>query len=118
MEMGELLWAGPALPELGAACTDHGMRHIYLPIVDQDIPDRKWESHWGQYGPEFHDLLRNGRNIVFHCRGGQGRAGLAATRMLIEIGETPSQAMAFVRRARPGAIETRGQEDYLLRLGT
>ena len=116
MEIGELQWAGPVLDQLGAACADHGLRHFYLPIVDQDIPDRNWEDRWRLHGPEFHELLRTGGNIVFHCRGGQGRAGLAAARLLIETGEPPAGAMARVRQARPGAIETAGQEDYLLRL--
>lgn len=117
MEMGELDWAGPALPELSAVCAHHGMRHLYMPIVDQDIPDIHWEQRWLTHGPELHDLLRGGSNIVFHCRGGRGRAGLAATRVLIETGEDPVSAMARVRMARPGAIETLGQEAYLLGLG-
>lgn len=117
MEMGELDWAGPALPELGAAVAAHGMRHFYLPIVDCDIPDMTWERRWQSDGPELHALLQTGHNIVFHCRGGRGRAGLAVTRMLIELGEDPAKAMARVRTARPGAIETSAQEDYLLRLG-
>jgi len=117
MEMGELDWAGSALPELGAACAALGMQHIYMPIVDCDIPDLHWERRWVSHGPGLHTLLQSGRNIVFHCRGGRGRAGLAVTRMLIEIGEDPTLAMARVRAARPGAIETTAQEDYLLRLG-
>lgn len=117
MEMGELDWAGPALPELGAACATLDMQHIYLPIADCDIPDMQWERRWESHGPELHTLIESGHNIVFHCRGGRGRAGLAVTRMLIEIGEDPALAMARVRTARPGAIETTAQEDYLLRLG-
>lgn len=117
MEMGELDWAGPALPELGAACAALGMRHIYLPIVDCDIPDQHWERRWESHGPELHARIEAGQNIVFHCRGGRGRAGLAVSRMLIEIGEDPALAMARVRAARPGAIETLAQEEYLLRLG-
>ncbi len=116
MEMGELDWAGPALPDLQAACAAQGMQHIYLPIVDCDIPDAQWERRWESHGPVLHTLLQSGQNIVFHCRGGRGRAGLAVTRMLIELGEKPALAMARVRAVRPGAIETRAQEDYLLRL--
>ncbi len=117
MEMAELDWAGPPLPELGAACAVLGMRHIYLPIVDCDIPDLHWERRWESHGPELHALLQSGQNIIFHCRGGRGRAGLAVTRMLIETGEDAAQAMTRVRTACPGAIETAAQEEYLLRLG-
>lgn len=117
MEMGELDWAGPPLAELGAACAHLGIQHIYLPIVDCDIPDAHWEQGWRSHGPGLHAHLRSGRNIVFHCRGGRGRAGLAVTRMLIESGEKPELAMTRVRAARPGAIETAAQENYLLQLG-
>lgn len=116
MEWGELEWAGPTLAELAAACAALGLRHIYLPIVDCDIPDLHWERRWQSHGPELHALLQAGENIVFHCRGGRGRAGLAVARMLIEIGEDPATAMARVRTARSGAIETTAQEDYLLAL--
>jgi protein-tyrosine phosphatase len=117
MEMGELDWAGPSLAELGTACAELGLRHLYLPIVDCGVPDQHWELRWQSHGPALHALLHAGENIVFHCRGGRGRAGLAVTRMLIEIGEDPAAAIARVRGARSGAIETEGQEEYLLRLG-
>lgn len=116
MEMGELDWAGPTLPELREACAAQGMQHIYLPIVDCEIPDPHWERRWASHGPELHTLLQSGHNIVFHCRGGRGRAGLAVTRMLIETGEAPALAIARVRAERSGAIETKAQEDYLLQL--
>lgn len=117
MEVGELDWAGPSLAELAAGCAQHGMRHLYLPIEDCGVPDHHWEACWQSQGPALHALLYGGENIIFHCRGGRGRAGLAATRMLIENGEEPAAAMARVRSARSGAIETREQEEYLLRLG-
>ncbi len=116
MEMGELDWAGPRLAELQAACGALGLQHLYLPIEDGGIPDPQWEAGWQRHGPGLHGLLRAGHNIIFHCRGGRGRAGLAATRMLIETGEDPAPAMSRVRDARSGAIETRDQEAYLLRL--
>lgn len=116
METGELDWAGPRLDELRAACGALGLQHLYLPIEDGGIPDLHWEAGWQRHGPGLHALLRAGHTIIFHCRGGRGRAGLGATRMLIEIGEDPAQAMARVRDARSGAIETRGQETYLLGL--
>lgn len=116
MERGELEWAGPTLAELAGACAEFGMRHVYMPIVDSDIPDMDWERRWLSHGPELHAHLRAGENIVFHCRGGRGRAGLAVARMLIESGEDPAKAMARVRTARSGAIETEAQEAYLLAL--
>jgi ADP-ribosyl-[dinitrogen reductase] hydrolase len=54
--------------------------------------------------------------LVIHCKGGLGRTGVVAARLLIELGETPNAALARVRAARPGAVETPEQEDYVLNL--
>ena len=59
-------------------------------------------------------MLREGRNILVHCRGGLGRAGTIAARLLIEIGIDPKIAISEVRAVRPGAIETVEQEKYVL----
>ena len=38
---------------------------------------------------------------------------MICARLLVESGIDPSAAMARVRAARPGAIETRAQEDWV-----
>ncbi len=48
--------------------------------------------------------------------GGFGRTGLLAARILVEFGESPERAIRAVRTVRPGAIETRGQEEYIMSL--
>jgi ADP-ribosyl-[dinitrogen reductase] hydrolase len=40
--------------------------------------------------------------------------GSVAARLLIELGESPTVALKPVRAARPGAVETREQEAYVL----
>ncbi len=47
---------------------------------------------------------------------GLGRAGTVAARLLIGAGKLPEDAIGSVRRARPGAIESKSQEDYLCSL--
>jgi protein-tyrosine phosphatase len=66
-------------------------------------------------GEELRRILREGGRIVLHCRGGLGRTGLVAARLLIEFGMAPQEAIRRVRAARPGAIQTREQEDYVRR---
>jgi ADP-ribosyl-[dinitrogen reductase] hydrolase len=63
-------------------------------------------------------ILRRGSDVLVHCRGGLGRAGTVAARLLIELGLEPVTAMARVREVRPGAIENDDQEMYVLGLGT
>ena len=53
---------------------------------------------------------------MVHCRGGLGRAGTIAARLLVECGWPAAKAIAAVREVRPGAIETRAQEKYVLGL--
>jgi protein-tyrosine phosphatase len=48
-----------------------------------------------------------------HCRGGSGRAGMIAARLLAETGVDLNEAMARVRAVRPGGIETPAQEDWV-----
>ena len=53
--------------------------------------------------------LRSGGDVLVHCKGGLGRAGMIAARLLVELGMAPEQAIREVRRARKGAIETPSQ---------
>ncbi len=102
---------------LGAQVSRRGMVWFHLPIVDMSIPDDGFERHWGAAGGELRTLLRGGRDVLVHCRGGLGRAGMIGARLLIELGIAPAAAVRQVRAARPGAIETSEQETYVLGIG-
>ncbi len=92
-----------------------GIEHVLLPIVDGGVPSGTWERAWMKEGPRLRARIALGGRILIHCRGGLGRTGLVAARLLVEFGEEPAQAMRRVRQARPDAIETRRQEEYVLR---
>lgn len=113
MEHGELEWAAAPMAVLGERVAAHGMRSLYLPIADGCAPDAHWEAAWDQHAEGLLDSLRDQRTLVLHCRGGRGRAGLVAARLLMAFGENADAAIARVRAARPGAIETSAQENYL-----
>jgi len=91
-----------------------GMEHVHLPIPDAGIPDAAWERAWIEVRPRVMDVLAAGGRIVTHCRGGLGRTGLLAARLLVEFGMAPKLAVDAVRRARPGTIETGEQLAYVL----
>jgi ADP-ribosyl-[dinitrogen reductase] hydrolase len=57
--------------------------------------------------------LVNGGRVLVHCKGGLGRAGTIAARLLVELGEKPENAIAQVRLVRIMAIETGVQEDHV-----
>lgn len=93
-----------------------GMVWHHLPIRDVSVPDTVFERKWSEIASELHQIVEQGLNILVHCRGGLGRAGLVAARLLVEHGVIPEVAIARVRSARPGAIETPEQENYVLNL--
>ncbi|MDZ7653150.1 MAG: phosphatase [Burkholderiaceae bacterium] len=113
MEQHELARHG--VPDLGARAR-RSMTWCWLPIVDRQAPDAAFEAAWPQAIEEVQRRLDAGDNVVLHCLGGLGRSGMIAARILVERGLAPAAAMAVVRAARPGAIETAQQEAYVLGL--
>lgn len=101
---------------LGEEVLRRNMLWFHLPIVDVSTPSQEFERQWDVSGNELLALLRNGRDVLVHCRGGLGRAGTIGARLLVELGMTPAAAIRHVRAIRPGAIETHAQKQYILDL--
>jgi len=99
---------------LGEKILRRNMLWFHLPIVDVSTPDERFEQEWDVAGEQLRSILRRRLDVLVHCRGGLGRAGTIAARLLIELGMEPKTAIARVRAVRPGAIETRAQEEYVL----
>ncbi len=97
------------LEELGGTVRDAHMTWHHLHIADVSTPSAAFEVAWNGAGVQLRDVLRPGSNVVVHCKGGLGRAGTIASRLLIELGTDPETAGTKVRQARPGAIETAPQ---------
>jgi len=102
------------VPHFAEAIAARHLEWHHLPIVDVRPPDERFEKAWGTSGPRLRELLSEGGRVLVHCRGGLGRAGTVAARLLVELGEPPAQAVSRVRAARPGAIETERQLQYVL----
>lgn len=99
--------------DLGAAVARQHMDWMHLPIVDVSTPGAAFEAGWANVGPALVHRLNSGFDILVHCKGGLGRAGMVACRLLIECGWAPDAALAAVRAVRPGAVETPAQERYV-----
>jgi protein-tyrosine phosphatase len=99
--------------KLGDAVRARGMQWLHLPIKDYHTPSASFEKGWVMHGVHIRRLLRSGSDIVVHCKGGLGRAGMIAARLLVELGMPPEKAINSVRVARKGAIETLDQEDVV-----
>lgn len=103
-----------AVPDLGKRVVAMGMDWHHLPIRDVDVPDGRFEGAWPVSGLAIQNCIDAGESVLIHCRGGIGRTGLVAARLLIERGGRPRDAINRVRAVRPGAIETLAQEAYVM----
>ncbi len=101
------------VPNLGDAIRRAGLTWYHFPVPDFGAPDPGSMKRWEQMSAQFHRLLDRGEKLLIHCRGGLGRSGTIAALLLIERGESWQRAMEIVRKARPGAIETLSQENFL-----
>jgi ADP-ribosyl-[dinitrogen reductase] hydrolase len=102
------------VPGLGQAVREAGMEWFNLPIVDYGAPNLEWEKTWAHKGKAVRAMIRDGRTVHMHCRGGCGRSGMLAAALLVELGVCePEEAIRRMRFARPCAIETDDQEDYV-----
>ncbi|MHB8886279.1 MAG: cyclin-dependent kinase inhibitor 3 family protein, partial [Methylovirgula sp.] len=106
------------VPHLGAEIRGRGLDWRHLPIADYSVPSEAFEKQWETHGRDIRALLRSGADVLVHCKGGLGRAGMIAARLLIELGMAPEQAIQDVRRAREGAIETPAQTALVRQMKT
>jgi len=90
-----------------------GLESLWLPIVDGSAPRSVRDV--APTVERVVALVLAGETVVVHCLGGLGRSGLLAACVLVRLGATVKDAMARVRAARPGAIQTRIQERYIAR---
>lgn len=99
------------IPALVAEAEARGLAVVRFPIVDVSVPRDAAAAL--TVVDRAVDAALAGGTVVFHCRGGLGRAGTMAACALVRLGARPGEAIARVRAARPGAIETPAQEAFV-----
>lgn len=96
---------------IGRAARAEGMDWYHLPIEDFGTPSLAQVDEAVAF---MHDALRRGA-VAVHCGAGLGRTGAIIACYLVATGVSPDAAIARVRRARPGSVETKAQEDLVRR---
>jgi protein-tyrosine phosphatase len=83
-------------------------------IRDMGVPQEAESERFETFVKDVVQWLEQGQNVVVHCRGGLGRTGTLASCVLVTLGHhTADEAIAAVREARKGTVQTREQEDFV-----
>ncbi len=92
----------------GAAVERAGMRHLALCVADYRAPSMDQL----QQLEDFLGVPLPTRRVLFHCNAGMGRTGTLLACMLVRHrGLSAAEAIAHVRAARRGSVQTYKQED-------
>lgn len=103
--------------QLGVEARNHGLEWFQLPIEDDQAPDEAFETLFGQIRHQLDAVLASNKALAIHCKGGSGRTGLFAARLLIESGMPRCEAIKWVQELRPLSIQKPVHIDYINRFG-
>lgn len=79
---------------------------LHLPIADFGTPSALDKNLFDQNLALLGKILSADGRVLIHCKGGQGRSGMLAMRLLVNQGEVPAHALKRLRAVRPHAVET------------
>lgn len=83
------------------------IKYLHFPV-----DEKRWQE---EISPFVLNELTQGKKVFVHCRGGLGRTGIIATRILFDAGisNDADEIMKIVRNTRNGAIENKIQENWI-----
>lgn len=98
---------------LPARLQQAGIDGLRFPIADFGVPDGRALQAWAGIQAELLARLQRGRSVLVHCAAGLGRTGTMVATLLTALGDSADTAIARVRAARPGTIETEAQARFV-----
>jgi atypical dual specificity phosphatase len=88
-----------------------GLLLFHVPVEDMEAPAQDQLDRCLSAIQRAND---KGMGVAVHCAAGMGRTGVVLACYFVEQGLTPDNAVARVRRLRPGSIETDEQVDAVV----
>ena len=102
------------LPDFQQAVAASGLAWFHLPVPDDDLPGEDFNHAWQAIYPQLLQRLRSGEALAIHCKGGSGRTGLIAAKLMLATGYDAEQAIIAIQALRPKAFSHPAQRDYIL----
>lgn len=103
------------IPDLYDKDEIEGIGILRFAIRDMGIPEEAGAKEFEALLRNIVDLLRRGKTVVIHCRGGEGRTGTVTACALAALGHTAKGAVDLVRETRVRTIATDEQEEFVHR---
>ena len=86
-----------------------------FPIQDRNVPASATDAL--EFAHSILDLLRSGKSVVIHCRGGIGRSAVIAACVLMHSGIPVDEAFEMIEKARGCLVpDTQEQREWVQRL--
>ncbi len=107
----------PKIPELEDLARGRWFKYYYAPIPDGKIERVQLQVHHAA-NYIVGQIRYWDSNVLVHCYAGKNRAGLVSTLVVAEMnGISYAEALEHVRALRPGALNNKSFERYLLENG-
>jgi atypical dual specificity phosphatase len=87
---------------------------VHVPVEDMEAPS---QAQLDQCVSAIAKAQAHQMPVVVHCGAGQGRTGVVLACYFVTKGMTAANAIAKVRRLRPGSIETEEQAESVAMFG-